>query len=507
MEQAVSPNLNQKNIQHLIGTDIAPYSQEILNYPEKVIQFGEGNFLRAFVEWMFHEVNKAGLFKGRVVAVQPIPQGRAANLNAQDGLYTLILRGNQNGVTINKQEIIPTISRCLEAYNEWSEVLKCAENPEIEYIISNTTEAGISFNPNDRLSDTPQESFPGKITAYLYHRFRHFNGDPAKGMVIIPCELIDKNASNLKRIVLQLAESWNLPVEFNEWVNQHNFFLNTLVDRIVTGYPASEVSQLENSLGYLDQNLNTGEIFHLWVIEGDEQMAKRLPFTEVGLNVKWVSDLTPYRTRKVRILNGAHTASVAVSYLSGINLVRDAVNDLQVGQFMKDVVFDEIIPTLDLNPEELKGFAGDVLERFNNPFIDHKWLDISLNSVSKYQTRVLPSLKKYLELTGKVPQKLLFSLAALIAFYHSTELKDNKLIGNRDGQTYLIQDDLQVLNFFAGLWKKYHENSLSLSDLTTEVLDLIWQGDWKNNPQIQDNLTHQLQSILDKGMKVALKEL
>ena len=233
--------LNRKLLEEkLLGTELADYKPEILNYPERIIQFGEGNFLRAFVDWMVHQVNKEGLFKGRVVVVQPIPQGRVANLNQQDGLYTQILRGTQNGQILDKREIIPVISRGLNAYTEWDEVLKCAENPEIEYIVSNTTEAGICYNADDRLFDNPPTSFPAKITAYLYRRYQYFKGAPDKGMILLPCELIDRNGDNLKLIVLRFASEWGLPEDFTNWINNHNHFLNTLVDRIVTGYPFKE---------------------------------------------------------------------------------------------------------------------------------------------------------------------------------------------------------------------------------------------------------------------------
>ncbi len=508
--QQVKPALNRKFLEDkLLGTEIANYHREILDYPEKVIQFGEGNFLRAFVEWMFHNMNKQGLFKGRVVVVQPIPQGRVANLNEQDGLYTLILRGLQGGNLIDKKEVIPTISRGLEAYSQWEEVLKCAENPEIEYLISNTTEAGISYNPEDQLNDAPPASYPGKVTIYLYHRYQYFSGDSSKGMVIIPCELIDRNGDNLKRIVLRLANEWGLPQGFIDWINNANYFLNTLVDRIVTGYPFNEVENIEKELGYKDQNLNTGEIFHLWVIEGDKSLSQRLPFTEAGLNVKWVDDLTPYRTRKVRILNGAHTSSYALSFLSGIDLVRDAVKDGIVGEFMRETIFEEIIPTLDLDTEELKDFAGNVLERFENPFIAHKWQDIALNATSKFKARVLPSLQGYIKQEGVVPKKLAFSLAALIAFYRGTEIRNNKLVAHRENSEYLISDDLSALDFFQKLWREFDAGKSDPITLSRKVLANIdfWGEDLNNLPGLAVTVGAYLQEILIEGMGKSVENL
>lgn len=508
MDFAELSMLNRRLLEErLLGTELADYKPEVLNYPEKIIQFGEGNFLRAFVDWMVHQVNKKGLFKGRVVVVQPIAQGRVANLNQQDGLYTQILRGTQNGQIVDKREIIPVISRGLNAYTEWDEVLKCAENPEIEYIVSNTTEAGICYNPSDKLFDNPPASFPAKITAYLFRRYQFFNGAPDKGMILLPCELIDRNGDNLKRIVLQLAEEWGLPEDFINWVKTSNHFLNTLVDRIVTGYPFKEVNQLQQELGYTDQNLNTGEVFHLWVIEGDPQLQEKLPFAQGGLNVKWVQDMTPYRTRKVRILNGVHTSAVAVAYLSNIELVRDAVHDRKVGKFMHDVVFEEIIPTLDLDTNELQGFAKDVLERFNNPFIDHKWFDISLNSTSKFQARVLPSLKQYVAKTGHLPKRLTFSLAALIAFYQGTEIRNNRLVGHRAGQEYFIQDDQDTLEFFKDKWTRYQKGELSLVQVTTDILAKFCPEELEEYPELVPEVARDLKLILHEGILSGLEKV
>jgi tagaturonate reductase len=504
------PSLNRKYLEsELLGTELADFPAEILDYPEKVIQIGEGNFLRAFVDWMFHTMNKKGIFKGRAVVAQPIREGRISNLNEQDGLYTLYLRGIENGSEVNKKEIMTTISRGLETYAQWEEFVKLAENPEIEFVVSNTTEAGIAYNEDENLGDTPPESYPGKLTAYLYRRYRKFNGDQDKGMIIIPVELIDRNGDNLKKIVLQLVEDWNLETEFSEWIVESNHFLNTLVDRIVTGYPFNEIDELEAELGYHDQNLDTGEIFHLWVIEGDESLKEKLPFHKVGLNVKWVDDLTPYRTTKVRILNGAHTSTVPVSYLAGIDLVRDAVNDALVGKFINQTVFEDIIPTLDADKNELEDFASKIFERFKNPYIDHKWLDISLNSTSKFKTRVLPSLIQHIEKYDKVPERLTFALAALIYFYHGTELEKGKLVAFRNGEKYLIRDDQDVLEYFAGLWRKFETEEITISELAENLLanNNLWDRDLNKLSGLTDSLISNLKMIKKEGMKKSLEKL
>ena len=504
------PMLNRKYLEcELLGTKIADFPVEILDYPEKVVQIGEGNFLRAFVDWMFHTMNKQGIFKGRTVVVQPIKEGRISNLNKQDGLYTLYLRGIEAGKEVNEKEIMTAISRGKESYTQWEDFLKLAENPAIEFVVSNTTEAGISYNEEDKLTDKPPESYPGKLTAYLYRRYQIFNGAEDKGMVIIPVELIGRNGDNLKRIVLQLAKNWNLETGFAEWIKESNHFLNTLVDRIVTGYPSNEIEKLEAELGYHDQNLDTGEIFHLWVIEGDQSLKKKLPFHKAGLNVKWVDDLTPYRTNKVRILNGVHTSTVPVSYLAGIDRVRDAVNDKMVGEFIKQTVFEDIIPTLDADEDQLNDFASKIFERFKNPYIDHKWLDISLNSTSKFKTRVLPSLVQYIEEYDKVPEHLSFSLAALIHFYHGIELEEAKLAAERNGEKYLIRDNQNVLDYFADLWRRYESEEISLSELGADLLANrdFWDRDLNQLPGLTDSLITNLNMIEKDGMKASIKKI
>lgn len=504
-------------VNNLLGMEIANYSAEMLEYPERLIQFGEGNFLRAFVDWFLHEMNKKGIFQGRAVVIQPIPQGKVSNLNNQDGLYTLLLRGIEKGQLVNKREVITGISRGLNAYTQWKEILQLAEDPAIEFVISNTTEAGIVYSPEDKLTDNPPNSFPGKLTAYLYRRYQHFAGARDKGMIIMPVELIERNGDQLREIVLKLAEQWELPEDFQKWVREANVFLNTLVDRIVTGYPFNEIDKLEQELGYHDENIVAGEIFHLLVIEGDKKLQEKLPLQEAGLNVIWVDDLTSYRERKVRILNGAHTSAVTVSYLAGIDLVREAVNDELLGKFIRKTIFDNIIPSMDMEPEELESFAEEVLERFANPFIDHKWLDISLNSIAKFKTRVLPSLLGYMEKkhdAGEaspcaLPRYLVFSLAALINFYRGTEIQDNQLLAERNGESYSVRDDIKVLEFFADLWGRYIKGEINLEKLALEVLgeQSFWEQDLNEVPGLRASLTEYLKSIEKKGLKNSLLDL
>ncbi|WHH60290.1 tagaturonate reductase [Petroclostridium sp. X23] len=477
--------------------------------PEKVLQFGEGNFLRGFVDWMFHQLNKNNLFNGKIAVVQPIQHGLVDMLNDQDGLYTLFLRGIQNGKVVEDKEIISSISRGINPYSQFDEYLKCAENPELRVIISNTTEAGIAYNADEKFEDTPPASFPGKLTVLLHKRFKAFNGDASKGLIIIPCELIDRNGDNLKKIVLQLANEWNLGSNFISWIENANYFLNTLVDRIVTGYPRDEVQKLTEELGYQDNLLDTAEIFHLWVIEGDKKLSEEIPFTKIGLNVIWTDDMTPYRTRKVRILNGAHTMTVLAAYLHGKDTVKECMDDDVISKYMNNGIFNEIIPTLDLPKAELEEFAAAVSERFANPFIKHYLLSIALNSTSKFKTRVLPSILEYIKRKNELPKTLTFSLAALLAFYKGTEINENALMGQRSGNEYKIMDDMPVLELFKKLWSDYDETKEGTENLVKTVLSNtdMWGTDLTGLDGFTSTVSGYLYDILTIGVNEAIKKI
>ena len=466
-------------------------------YPEKILQFGEGNFLRAFVDWFFNELNKSGKFNGSVVAVQPIANGMVNMLNDQDGLYTLYLRGLKNGQPESTYETIDIISRGINPYTDFEAYLKTAENPEMRYVISNTTEAGIAYDENDTAELTPPNSYPAKLAVWLNHRYKAFNGDASKGVHVIPCELIEKNADNLKRIILQLAGNWNLGEGFVNWLNTACTFSNTLVDRIVPGYPRERIAEITEELGYEDKQVVEGEHFHLWVIEAPESLQKELPFPSIGLDVKYVADMTPYRTRKVRILNGAHTTLVPVAYLYGLDTVRESVEHPVVGKFIKEAIFDEIIPTLDLSKEELEQFANDVIDRFRNPYIKHLLMSISLNSWSKFETRVLPSILEYKKRTGNIPQKLSFSLAATIAFYR----------GKRGDEAISLNDDLVLLELLKAAWAKYDGSDESLESVVVEVLgfEKNWKMDLNKVEGLTAAVTKHLVNIVNNGMQKAVE--
>ena len=477
--------------------------------PERVLQFGEGGFLRAFVDWMFHEMNSRKLFNGRIVAVQPIADGLVSVLNQQDGLFTLLLRGLRDGQPTEETTIISSISRGINPYTQWNEYLRCAEDPAMEFIVSNTTEAGITYDGADRPDMTPPASFPAKLAVYLYHRFRHFGGDPTKGVVILPCELIDRNGDNLKAIVLRLAREWQWPGDFTNWLTTHCHFLNTLVDRVVTGYPRDEAAALTEQLGYEDKLLNTGELFHLWVIEGPAYLAEKLPFTQAGLHVVWTDDMTPYRTRKVRILNGAHTASVPAAFLYGLETVGQMMDHEVMGAFVRQTVYEEIVPSVKLDQTLMTEFADAVIERFRNPYIRHYLLSILLNSSAKFKARVLPSILEYHEQYGTLPGRLVFSLAALIALYKDGIVDGSNMQGRRAEGSFTLRDDDWALEFLAGAWQEYDGTADGATTVARKVLShtRLWGQDLNSLPGLTVLTAAYLQQIAADGIRSALHPL
>ena len=385
--------------------------------PERVIQFGEGGFLRGFVDWILQILNEETDFNGSAVVVQPIEQGMCDMLQKQDCVYTHIMRGLRDGKPSVDKKIIDVISRTVKPYDDYDAYLRLAENPDFRFIVSNTTESGIKYIEEDRPDDTPPKSFPAKLTALLKKRFEL----GLSGFIFMPCELIDKNGENLKKCILKYADNWDLGEEFKNWIETENIFCNTLVDRIVTGYPKGE----NIDLGYKDNMLNTSELFHLWVIEGPRSILKELPFDKTKLNIIITDNLEMYRTRKVRILNGAHTSMIPYAMLEGIETVKECMENDKIRSFVNKCVFEEIIPTLDLPKEDLIDYANNVFERFNNPYIRHLCASISLNSVSKFKVRVLPSILEYIKRTGKTPQSLIFALVKLIEFYKNGTPNDD----------------------------------------------------------------------------------
>ncbi len=472
--------IKQKLSRETIGTEV--------KLPIKVVQFGEGNFLRAFVDYAFQVLNKKVDFNAGIAVVQPLENGLVHMLNDQDGLYTLFLNGVKKGEKIQEIEVIENIVKGINPYTEFDQFLDLAKEEELEFVISNTTEAGIEFIDSDTMDMAPPKAFPARLTVLLYERFLHFNGDNSKGLTIIPCELINHNADTLKAILLQYCTLWNLEEGFKNWLENACTFHNTLVDRIVPGYPRNEIEEYNSKIVFEDNLIVTAEPFFLWVIEGDEKLKAKLPFEKTNLDVKIVSDMQPYRTRKVRILNGAHTALVPFSILYGNETVKQSVDNEFTGDFVNKVIFDEINPTLDMDKSELQQFAEEVLDRFRNPFIKHQLSDIALNSISKFKVRVLPSLLKYVELNQKLPVYLTFSLACTIRFYQ----------GEWNGKALPIKDTQEIVDTFKEAW-----SSNNTEKVTKEILanTEFWDQDLNQVEGLTEAVIRALNEIESNGIE------
>ena len=466
-------------------------------HPDKIIQFGEGNFLRAFVDWQIDLLNEHTDLDAGIVVVRPIDTDFPPSLSTQDGLYTTIISGlNEQGETVRDTRIIRSVNREINIYHQFDEYLALARDPNIRFVFSNTTEAGISYVESDRLEDAPPASFPAKLTRLLFERFTHFSGAADKGWVLLPCELIDYNGEALQELVLRYAQQWSLPAAFTQWLENSNTFCSTLVDRIVTGYPRSEVDSLQEELGYQDSFFDSAEHFYLFVIQGPKSLAQELRLDKLPLNIRLVDDIKPYKERKVAILNGAHTALVPVAFLAGLNTVGESMNDAQISRFVELAIAEEISPVLDLPQDELTSFAQAVLSRFRNPFIQHQLLSIALNGMTKYRTRILPQLLASQEKNQLLPPRLTFALAALLAFYR----------GERNGEVYPLQDDAHWLSRFSGRWSDVRNGSLPLIGLVETVLadEEHWGRDLNTVPGLTAKVTEQLQAIDDRGMRDAL---
>ena len=464
-------------------------------YTEKVIQFGEGNFLRAFIDWIIWKTNQKTDFNGSVVIVQPIEKGMVEWLNEQDGLYHLNLQGLLNGETVDSLDLIDVVSRGLNPYVDFNAYLELAEQPEIRFVISNTTEAGIAFDPSCKLEDKPASSYPGKLTQLLYHRYEHFEGAMDKGLIIFPCELIFENGKHLKECIRKYIDLWGLGPDFSAWFEEACGVYSTLVDRIVPGYPRDNAAQLCERAGYDDHLLDKAEIFHLWVIEAPKEVAKEFPADKAGLKVLFVPSEAPYHERKVTLLNGPHTVLSPVGYLSGLNTVKECCEDPEIGKFVHKVMFDELLPTLNLPKPELEKFANDVLERFRNPFVKHFVTSIMLNSFPKYRTRDLPGLKTYLERKGELPKGLVLGLAGICTYYKGGKRGEDEIVPN---------DDQKIMDLLKELWASGDVRKVAKGVLGATF---IWDEDLNAVPGLADLLAADLALIQAKGMREAVKSI
>ena len=468
--------------------------------PERIIQFGEGNFLRAFVDWIIWNMDQKTNFNGSVVVVQPIERGMVDWLNGQDCLYHVNLQGRLNGEAVNTLERIDVISRALNPYTQNWAFMALAEQPEIRFVISNTTEAGIAFDDTCKFTDAPASSYPGKLVQLLFHRYKSFNGDPTKGLIIMPCELIFLNGHHLKECIYKYIELWKEDLGadyegFKEW------FTKSLVDRIVPGFPRKEIADIQQKIGYKDNLVVQAEIFHLWVIEKAENMTcdelrAEFPAEKAGLHVLIAESEKPYHERKVTLLNGPHTVLSPVTYLSGVDIVRDACNHEVLGKYIHKVQFEELMETLNLPMDELRQFAGDVLERFNNPFVDHQVTSIMLNSFPKFCARDLPGVKTYLERKGELPAGLVFGLAAIITYYKG---------GKRaDGAEIVPNDDPKIMDLLKELWATDDTQKVTDGVLSAEF---IWGEDLHSVAGLAELVKKDLDLIQEKGMLEAVKTI
>ena len=480
----------------------APKSQA----PERIIQFGEGNFLRCFVDWIIYNMNQKTDFNSSVVVVQPIEKGMVDWLNGQDCLYHVNLQGRLNGEVVNSLTRIDVISRALNPYTQNQAFMALADEPSIRFVISNTTEAGIAFDPSCKFTDAPASSYPGKLTQLLFRRYKTFGGAADKGLILMPCELIFLNGHHLKDCIYKYIELWKDDFGtdyegFKAWFTNHCYVCATLVDRIVPGFPRKEIKQIQEKICYEDNLVVQGEAFHLWVIEKPENMSidelkAEFPAEKAGLNVLIAESEKPYHERKVTLLNGPHTVLSPVAYLSGINIVRDACNDPVVGKYIHKVQFDELMQTLNLPMDELQKFASDVLERFNNPYVDHQVTSIMLNSFPKYETRDLPGLKTYLERKGELPQGLVFGLAAIITYYKG---------GKRsDGADITPNDNAEIMQLLKDLWATGNTQKVAEGVLAA---DMIWHEDLNKIPGLTELVKEDLDKIQKLGMLEAVKTI
>jgi len=460
--------------------------------PIKIMQFGEGNFLRAFVEWILQDLNDKKAILSDVVVVQPMPFGRVEELRKQDGLYTVCLEGISNGKEVKTRQIIDLLSDFINPFTDYEAFLKYGESEDLEVIVSNTTEAGIAFDETDTDQSVCPKSFPAKLLALLKRRYDFFHGDKSRGLAIVPCELIDNNGEELKKVLLQLAKLIYNDENFTEWLENANHYTDTLVDRIVPGFPKDTVDKIWQETGFIDNNVVKAEAFHLWVLKDEPFVHEKLPADKTGLNVLFVPDIKPYKERKVKLLNGAHTGMVPVAYMCGIDTVREAVTDTDVRKFVKSLMYDTIAPTVKLPENECKKFADSVLERFENPFIRHELMSIALNATTKFRTRLLGTYGDYLLKFGSCPRNILFSFAAMAVFYK----------GKRGEEDIKLNDNPEYIEFWKEVWAESDCEKVARKALSDES---IWQIKLDTDENVK-TVAGFIKDMLDFGMRKALQK-
>ena len=488
---------------------LAVKSEAKSELPIRAIQFGEGNFLRGFIDWLIFKANAQNLFNGRVLALQCTPRGKVVpKLKAQDGLFTTILHGLEDGKEVEQIEVVNTIAAAMNPYEEWESVLSACLSRDIKFVFSNTTEAGITFVSEQAFnSDVCPESFPGKLTSILYERFKFFKGEAGTGLWIVPCELIEDNGKKLQEIVLQHIAEQQLGDDFKNYVLKECRFINTLVDRVVSGYPRDNAALYEEKLGYKDELFTCGETFHFFAIEGDEAVSEALPFAKAGLNVVVAPDITPYRLRKVRILNGTHTANVPAAFLYGLDTVDQMMSDELMGKFVRSVIYDEIIPAVNLDKEMLISFANDVVNRFSDPSMHHQLASILMNSTSKVKARILPTILDA-RAKGTMPKKLCFALAAYIALYKSTKGVPVQ-VEREQGKKGEFVDDAYAVETLVQAWQSYQKTEASALFTVKAVLSntKLWDCDLSSDVDLTAMVARLTHAIISDGIAATMRDL
>lgn len=495
--------LSQFTVKNIPAGKVENVPDGIFDLPEKVLQFGTGVLLRGLPDYFIDKANRKGLFNGRIVVVKSTSGGDATAFEKQDGLYTLCIRGLEEGKAISQNIICSAISRVLSAKEEWEAVLKCAHNPDMSIVISNTTEVGIELVKED-IHHHPPVSFPAKLLAFLYERYKAFAGSSQCGMVIVPTELISDNGKKLEAIVLELAHLNGLEENFIEWLEKHNHFCNSLVDRIVPGKPnAAALQSLEEELGYKDDLITMSEVYSLWAIEGDEKIASVLSFAAADKGVVITPDIHVFKELKLRLLNGTHSLSCAVAFLSGIVSVKEAMDNPVISGFIKDLMTKEIARAIPypLPEQDALTFAGKVLDRFRNPAIEHHWINISLNYTSKLEMRIAQVLLRYAELYKAVPENMALGFAAYLVFMKVVKLENDVYYGNFNGADYPVKDP--KAGYFYEQWKNYPVPQLVKNVLSNTAL---WNADLDAIPGLAEKITENVEDILQSGMLEVIQQ-
>lgn len=497
---------NSLNDSMLTGENCTTF-EDLKNAPVMILQIGEGNFLRGFVDWMIHTCRSQGLFTGSIAVIQPRPAGKANidKLAMQKGMYTLVTQGIDHGLPVKRIETIQVFSHVFDPYSEWSRLVELAISPDLRFILSNTTEAGLTYRQEELIEGQPILSYPGKIAYLLHERYKAFQGNPEKGLILLPCELLERNGDVLKAAVLRYAEDWHFSASFRDWINAHNRFLNSLVDRIVTGYPDDEQAEAWfEAWGYRDSMLCTAEPYHLWAIEAEKEMEALLPLRKAGLNVHWTKDLTPFQQQKVRILNGSHTWIALLGLLHGIEHVREFMEHPQFGTRVRNMVLRDILPSLPYDEEQLHVYAKSVFDRFGNPYINHRLADIAMNSISKFSTRLLPSIVYYIDSGKEIPEGLVLGVAGLLRYYKVTLNDEGVFQGiNLNGSTYVVRDDVKVLESMARHWagdEKMTEEVFHQRDIVNAILadKELWGQDLSTWGDLSETVSEHLE-CLERG--------